>query len=498
MSLLQLWGLVRKSWMLMVASVLVGVAVAAGVSLMQPTIYSATSTGYVVAGNSSTVGDAVAGKSLAAQKAGTYLPLVQSRSVAERVAEDLGLDSTGTVAGALKGSTDGVIFRITATASSPELAAKLADAAIRATSVEANALETLTLSGEQTGSTVVRIVPVELAQTPTRPVSPNLPRNFAIGLALGLMAGLGLVVVRHTLDRRVRELSDAEQIAGASALGIVPLAPELAGSVNLTRDMGAAAEALRQLRTNLRFVSVDEPARVIVVTSSNEGEGKSTIAAHLASMLADSGQPTILVDADLRRPVQADHFEVDGLVGLTQVLAGSVELPDVLVQTQQAGLQLLPAGRIPPNPSELVGSGRMATLLATLRETHTVIVDAPPLLSVTDPALLTVASDGAIVVINHGKTLIEQLALAVHKLAQVDGRLLGVVLNMVPKNDMGAATYGYGYGTYTSSYYYKAEEPGGTRRRRSDAPRRAKRTQPQGAPSPAPEELAAAPQEVRV
>lgn len=478
MSLLQLWGLVRKNWMLLLASVLAGVAVAAGVSLIQPTVYSATSTGYVVAGNSSTVGDAIAGKSLAAQKAGTYLPLVQSRSVAERVAEDLGLDSTGTVAGALKGSTDGVIFRIAATASSPELAAQLADAAIRATSVEANALETLTLSGEQTGSTVVRIVPVELAQTPSRPVSPNLPRNFAIGLALGLMAGLGLVVARHTLDRRIRQVADAEQIAGASALGIVPLAPELAGSVNLTRNMGAAAEGLRQLRTNLRFVSVDEPARVIVVTSSNEGEGKSTIAAHLASMLADSGQPTILVDADLRRPVQADHFEVDGLVGLTQLLAGSVELPDVLVPTKQAGLQLLPAGRIPPNPSELVGSGRMATLLATLRETHIVIVDASPLLPVTDAALLTVVSDGAIVVIHQGKTLMEQLALAARKLAQVEGKLLGVVLNMVPKSDMDATTYGYGYGTYTSSYYYKADEPGGVRRRRSETPRRAKRPQP--------------------
>ena len=478
MSFLQLWGLVRKGWMLLVACVLVGVAAAAGISLLQPTLYTATSTGYVVAGNSATVGDAFAGSNLAAEKAGSYLPLVQSRSVAERIASELGLGSIGEVVGSLQGSTEGVIFRIRATASSPELAAQLADAAIRATSVEANALETLTVSGEQTGSTVVRIVPVELAQTPSRPISPDLPRNFAIGIALGLMAGLGLIVARHTLDRRIRQVADAEQIAGASALGIVPLAPELAGSVNLTRDMGAAAEALRQLRTNLRFVSVDEPARVIVVTSSNEVEGKTTIAAHLASMLADSGQPTILVDADLRRPVQADHFGVEGLVGLTQLLAGSVELAEVLVETGQPGLQLLPAGRIPPNPSELVGSGRMATLLADLRETHTVIVDAPPLLPVTDAALLTVASDGAIVVVHQGKTRIEQLALAARKLEQVEGTLLGVVLNMVPKNDLGAATFGYGYGSYTSSYYYQADEPGGARKRRSETPKRAKRTQP--------------------
>jgi len=470
-SLLQLWALVRKSWLLLLISMVLGVAAGAGVSALQPTLYSATSTGYVVAGNSATVGDAFAGSNLAAEKAETYLPLVQSRSVAERIAADLALPSTDTVVGALKGSTEGVIFSITATAPSSQLAAKIADSAIRATSAEANALETLTVSGESSGQTVVRIVPVELALTPTRPVSPDWTRNLAIGLALGLMAGLGLIVVRHTLDRRIRQVADAEETAGTSALGIVPRANELVGSVTLTRDMGAAAEALRQLRTNLRFVSVDNPARCIVVTSSNEGEGKSTIAGHLASMLAESGQPTILIDADLRRPVQAAHFGVDGTVGLTQLLAGSVDLMDVLVPTSQNDLQLLPAGRIPPNPSELVGSGRMQSLLAALKETHTVIVDAPPLLPVTDAALLTVASDGAILVVQQGKTRIEQLALAARKLEQVEGTLLGVVLNMVPKKDLGEATFGYGYGSYASSYYYTDDKSGGRRRRSDRTPR---------------------------
>lgn len=194
-------------------------------------------------------------------------------------------------------------------------------------------------------------------------------------------------------------------------------------------------------------------------------------------MLAESGQPTILIDADLRRPVQAGHFGVDGQVGLTQLLAGSVELDDVLIRTEHANLQILPAGRIPPNPSELVGSGRMQTLLAKLGETHTVIVDAPPLLPVTDAALLTVASDGAILVVQQGKTRIEQLELAARKLTQVEGTLLGVVLNMVPKKDLGEATFGYGYGSYTSSYYSKSDEDGGTRRRHGETPKRAKRTQ---------------------
>ena len=485
-TLMQLVGLLRKNWMLLLASAMVGILLGAGVSWFQPTLYSATSTGYVVAGNSSTVGDAFAGKNLAAEKAASYLPLVQSRSVAERVAEDLSLDSTGPVIGTLQGSNEGVIFRIKATASSPEFAAQLADAAIRATAIEANALETLTVTGENTGYTVVTIVPVELAQTPTSPVSPNWKRNMLIGLALGLMAGFGVVVARQSLDRRIREAADAEAVAGAAALGIIPSSDELVGTVSLATNMGAAAEALRQLRTNLRFVSVDDPARCIVVTSSMEGEGKSTIATHLASMLAESGQPTILVDADLRRPVQADHFSVDGVAGLTQVLAGSLELEHALVQTANNNLLLLPAGRIPPNPSELVGSGRMQTLLAQLKKTHLVIVDAPPLLAVTDAVLLTTAADGAILVVQQGKTRIEQVGLASRKLEQVEGTLLGVVLNQVPKKDLQAATYGYGYGSYPgyTSQYHKPGQPGDAERPGRQEPRHPRRAK-QSAAEPA-------------
>ena len=173
MDLLQLWTLVRRGWLMLLISLIAGLGLGALMSSMQPTLYSATSTGYVVAGSSATVGDALAGKSLAADKAGTYVALVQSRSVAESVARDLGLASMGEVAGRLVASADGVIFRITATTSSPELAAQMADAAIRATSVAANDLETLTVSGETSGRTVVSIVPVEAAITPTTPVSPN-------------------------------------------------------------------------------------------------------------------------------------------------------------------------------------------------------------------------------------------------------------------------------------------------------------------------------------
>lgn len=450
MDLLQLWGLARRNWLLLLASLVLGLGLGAGVSYVQPELYSATTTGYVVAGNSSTVGDAFAGSNLAAEKAATYLPLVQSRSVAEGVAGELGIDSEDV---SLSATHDGVIFSLVATASSPELATNMADAGIRAVSLAANELETMTISGEGTGETVVRIVPVEMAQTPTNPVSPNWTRNLALGLLLGLLVGFGFVVLRHTMDRRVRTAAEVEEITESPALGVVPLASELTQGKILARDLGVAAEALRKLRTNLRFVSVDSPARVIVVTSPNEGEGKSTVAMQLAGLLAESGEPTVLVDADLRKPRVAKTFDVDGDVGLTQVLTGSVLVAEALAETSQPNLVVLPAGRIPPNPSELVGSRRMQNLISSLGETRMVVIDAPPLLPVTDAGLLAASADGALLVVQHGRTLREQVALADRNLRNVNGTLLGFVLNRVPKKDAGLAVYGHTAGSRPYTYY---------------------------------------------
>lgn len=454
MELLDYWRIARRNWFVLAVSTLIGLALAAVYTLVQPTVYSATASAYVVAGTSASTGDALAGSALAKEKAETYLPLVTSQQVATRIAQDLRLASPQGVAANLKGAVvkDSVLLQITANASTADAASKLADAAIRATAAEVEALETINPTGDATPTTVIKVVPVQQAATPAVLVSPTLTRNLAIGPALGLMAGFVVAIIRRVVDRRVRSSTEAEEITGVGTLGIIPEAAELAGA-SLTGNLGPAAESLRLLRTNIRFVSVDHPPRSIVVTSANPDEGKSTIAAHLAFMLAESGQPTILVDADLRRPSQAKMFDVDGTVGLTQVLARTVTLDDALVPGPHENLQLLLAGRIPPNPSELVGSDRMRALVSGLEATYTVIIDAPPLLAVTDAGLLTVASDGALLVIKAGSTLKEQVALCRDTFEKVGGGLLGTVLNLVPKKDLGSALYGYGYSSYTSHYY---------------------------------------------
>lgn len=446
MELLDYWRVARRSWVVLVASTLVGLSLAAAYSLTQPTVYSATASAYVVAGTSESTGDALAGSALAKEKAEIYLPLVTSQQVATRIAEDLQLNSTQGIAASLTGSVvkESVLFQITATSSTSVSASLLAEAAIRATAAEVESLETINPSGSATPTTVIKVVPVQQAATPAVRVSPTVIRNLAIGAALGLMIGFVIALIRRVVDRRVRTSTEAEELAGVGTLGIIPTVPELASS-RLSANPGPAAEAMRLLRTNIRFVSVDHPPRSIVVTSANPDEGKSTIAAHLAFMLAESGQPTILVDADLRRPSQAKFFDVDGAVGLTQVLARAVPLTDALVTGPHPNLGLLLAGRIPPNPSELVGSERMHSLIGELSTTHIVIIDAPPLLAVTDAGLLTVASDGALLVIKSGSTFKEQVELCRDTFDRVGGGLLGTVLNLVPKKDLGSALYGYGY-----------------------------------------------------
>ncbi|MBM6404322.1 polysaccharide biosynthesis tyrosine autokinase [Phycicoccus sp. CSK15P-2] len=448
MTLLDFVRLTRAHMLSLVFLTLVGGAVAYGLTLRMPEVYVADASGYVrVEGTGTSTGDGIAATSLGGSKADSYLPLVTSRAVAQRVIEETGIQATpAAVAARVSASVaeSSVIMKVRATGPSPEESRVLADALIRATATEANRIET---SGEAASASIVSIVPIESA-LPGVQIAPNPRRNLMIGLAVGLAVAYGLVFLRRQLDTRVRSSDDVEAETGASVLGVVPMTKELRvarGRGRLDR-LGIASEAFRQIRTNLRFVGVDDPPRSIVVTSANAHEGKSTVSATLARVLGEAGQSVVIIDADLRRPTLGDIFDAQGRVGLSHVLSDQVDLADAFQATDQENVRLITSGRTPPNPSELLGSARMQELVRELSVHHTVILDAPPLLPVTDAGVLASSCDGTLLVFAVGRTHREQARLVARTMAQVGGRVLGVVLNMAPRGRAAGVMYGYSYG----------------------------------------------------
>lgn len=216
------------------------------------------------------------------------------------------------------------------------------------------------------------------------------------------------------------------------------------GLVTLSHPRSPVAEAYRSLRTNLEFSSLDEPLRTMVVTSPAPEAGKSTVLANLAVVVAQAGKQVILVDCDLRRPSLHDVFGVSNGTGLTTVILDDATAALPLREVGVAGLRLLSTGPQPPNPAELLGSRRMAELVKTLREqADMVLFDAPPVIAVTDAAILASRVDGVLLVLNAGVTRREHAERARAALDKVNARLVGTVLNNVK---LDSTLYGY-YGS---------------------------------------------------
>ncbi|WP_071606257.1 polysaccharide biosynthesis tyrosine autokinase [Luteipulveratus halotolerans] len=468
MTLEDFWKLTRRYWVLLLGFALLGLLCAGAYTLTRTKQYTATATAFVVAKSSGDdTGSAYAGSMLAQTKAKAWLPLFKSTPVASRAAQQLGLpDSPTAIASRVSTSlTDETpAITVTATAPTPAGARSLADAVVNATAQQVQQIE------GAGGAASIR--PVQTAELPTRPSFPRPERTLPLGVLGGLLVGYAVALVRHRQDTRIRSSEQLEQQLSTSVLAVLPTSKALSrredGRFNGDTDFHTR-EALRQLRTNLRFVDVDHSPRSIVVTSARMGEGKSTIASSLASVLAQSGQSVLLVDADLRRPAISTIFDVDSAIGLTQVLAGTLSFADAVQSSGVPGLSILAAGQIPPNPSELLGSHRMSRLIAELSADHMVILDAPPLLPVTDAALLTASCDGALIVVAAGETHEEHVKRIAANLRRVDGKVLGAVLNRVNTRRLREIVYGdqrYGqgaYGEYGETAYVQATADPGAR-----------------------------------
>jgi tyrosine-protein kinase Etk/Wzc len=281
----------------------------------------------------------------------------------------------------------------------------------------------------------VRIV--EHAIEPLEPVSPKPVRNLALAMMLGLVLGVVLAFVREYMDGRLHSSDRIEALYGLPTMARVPRMAlgdgrddRKAALVALDDTLSLGAESFRNLRTNVRFVRKGRRGDELVVTSPSTGEGKSLTAANLAITLAQQGRPTLLLDADMRRPVQHTQFDAAQVPGLSDCLLADELLEGVIRPTMLDSLFVLPSGSQPPNPAELLDSPQMDRLLEALRTCYdAVIIDSPPVLAVTDSAVLAPKTDGVILVVRAEKTDRDAIALAIQQLRQVDAEILGIVVN---------------------------------------------------------------------
>lgn len=440
----------RERWLLITIVALLGVLGAVALTALSTPQYQSTARLFVSTPEAET-GQAFQGGQFSQQRVRSYATLLTGEEVSRRVVDQLGIDEdprslTGQISAVAE--LDTVILSVSATDDSPARAQQLAQTTVEVFVDYVQELETP--PGRE--SALVKATIVDRATLPSSPVSPQPARDIAIGLLLGLLLGVGFAVLREALDNRVKSVADIQHVLGDS----VPLLGDIGYNKSVVKHPLISGlpshhprlESYRVLRTNLEFLDPDLDHKVYVVSSALPGEGKTTTCVNLALTLANDGQRVLLIEADLRRPRAADYLSLLSTVGVTTVLLGELTLADA-VQSPYDNLDFLGAGAIPPNPAELLGSPGMQKLLAEARSNYDIVlIDAPPLLPVTDAALLAVESDGVLIVVKHHSTTHDQLRSSIERLKSVNARVGGTIVTMTPppSKRKGAAGYGYGYG----------------------------------------------------
>ncbi|MEV8239983.1 polysaccharide biosynthesis tyrosine autokinase [Microbacterium testaceum] len=446
----------RKNWLVIVLLTFVGLAGSAAYTITRTPMYESSSTVFVSTQAGSTVAELQQGSSFAQARINTYVGLVSTPAVLEPVITDLGM-ATSPEALATKvsatGSLNSTLINITVSDANAAQAAEISNAV--ASSLAKVVPELEPEAGD--GSSSIRLTRVRDAQPALEPSSPNIPVNLAIGTFVGLLLGNAIAILRTRLDNRVRTPREAELITKAPAIGAIAFDSNAKDRPLIVHadPLSQRAESFRALRTNLQFLDMGGRSS-FVVTSSIPSEGKSTTTINLAIALADAGKRVALIDTDLRKPKVAEYLSIEGGAGLTDVLIGRAKVNDVMLPWGGRSLYVLPAGKIPPNPSELLGSNQMTVLLEMLeRDFDVVLCDAPPLLPVTDAAILARATSGALMIVSAGRATKHQLTLATAALNTVGAKLAGFVMSMVPTRGpdsyYSAYGYGYGYGYHESS-----------------------------------------------
>ncbi len=460
MELLQYWRLVVQNRIMIAACTALGLIAAIAITFTTTPTYESQSQIFVSTPASTLDISALAtGSSFSQQRVKSYAQIVNSPMTLKPVIEQLGLNMTPEELGGMISASaplDTVLISLTVTDTDPQRAADIANAVADQFGVTVGDLE---LHGIGIDSPV-KVSTVKDAIPAGAPASPKKAINLALGLLLGFGLGIGLASLRRLLDNTIKNEDDLQGTPLLAAIGFDVLADEKPLVTQIGR-YAARTEAFRTLRTNLQFLSPDSHPQVIVVTSALPGEGKSTSAINLALSLSQAGARTILVEADLRRPKVPVYLELSTMAeGMSELISGQKKMSAAslksLVKIEDiSGLNILLSGKVPPNPSELLGSAKFDELIALLRKQYEyVIIDCPPLLPVTDAAVVAAKADGAVLIVHAGVTKKPHFIGSRDAVTAVGSTILGVVINKIPEASLEYEYgYRYGYPRYYGAHY---------------------------------------------
>ena len=459
MDLKDYYRLILRNLTVVGITTVVGILAAAGFTYTQTPIYQADIQLFVSTPSSALdIGALAQGSSFSQQRVISYAQIINGPGTLNPVIQALHLSySEQHLAKQIKATAplNTVLIDVTVSDPNPQLAAEIANAIGNQFSATASSLES------SSGNSTVKVSMVKSAIAPTKPASPKKTLNILLGLILGFGLGIGLAIVRQIFDNTIKNDLDLEELPLLAAIGF----DEDAETKPLVTDLGryaVRAEAFRSLRTNIQFIKSDHPVKIITLSSSLPGEGKTTTSVNLAISMAQSGLKVLYIEGDLRRPRSSKYLKINpGTAGFTDILAGRVpsinqkSINELIVEWGEDGLKFLPAGNIPPNPAELLNSDYLDQCFKLLRTMFDyVIIDSPPLLPVTDAAILAKKSDGVILVARAGKTRVGQFRGSKDSLNAVGATILGGVLNMIPLAARDYDNYGYRYG-YAYGYRRK-------------------------------------------
>ncbi len=430
-NLSHVWEALRKFWALVVGLALLGGGVGYLLSSTVEPQFQSRASLYFALNQGTSGADLNQGSAYTQNQMLSFARLATSSRVLERVIDELDLESTPRDLArsiAITIPQDTVILDVVATSSQPDRAAAIANSV-----AEQLALVVLDVGADSVdGAATISASVIDDAVAPTVQTVPNKTRDAILAAAIGLLLGVLAAFIATIADTRVRNEAAVARVTDLPVLGIVTRAKRGTGAalVVAREPHDPVTEDMRRIQSALAFAALDGKSRRLLITSSSPGEGKSTFASNLALTLADAGERTLVVDADLRRPRVDELFGIDGSVGLTTTLMGEVELEDAIVAWRGTGPDVLTSGALPPNPATIVTSQAFRSLLDSASERYdAVIIDSPPVLTVADSNLLAPLADGVVIVVDSSKTRRPQLANTVRSIESAGGRILGIVLN---------------------------------------------------------------------